>query len=250
MKHLVSATLALLFVLGASHSAAAQTEVTIIGPGGVRAPVEKLIPGFEAKTGYKAKGTYGSGGQTHARIVKGEEFDVVIVQPPTQDVIDSGNVVKSSEKVLAAVPVGLAVKKGSPKPDISNAAALKKLLLDVKSFSYPDSAGGAGAGVSFDNTLKNLGIWDQVQSKIKHGQPTLVASGDVEIGFTYLSEVDEKVVDIVGPLPKDASTPTPLVAFVHSKAKDPKAAHALLDYLTGKEAAEVYKSLHMMPGGK
>jgi len=250
MKHLVSATLALLFVFGVSHTAAAQTEITLIGPGGVRASVDKLIPGFEAKTGYKVKATYGSGGQTHARVVKGDEFDVVIVQPPNQDVIDSGNVVKSSEKTLAAVPVGMAVKKGAAKPDIHNGAALKKVLQDAKSVSYPDPKGGAAAGVSFDETLKKLGIYDEVKAKSKPGQPTLVASGDVEIGVTFLSEVDESGVDIVGPLPKDVSTPTQLVAFVHSKAKDPKAAQALIDYLTGKEAAEVYKSLRMMPGGK
>ena len=66
MKHFFSALLTIAFVVGLSHTAAAQTEITVIGPGGVRASVEKLIPGFEAKTGYKVKPTYGSGGGTHA----------------------------------------------------------------------------------------------------------------------------------------------------------------------------------------
>jgi hypothetical protein len=82
MKHLLSAVLTIILVPGLSYTAAAQTEVTVIGPGGVRAVVEKLIPGFEAKTGYKVKPTYGSGGGTHAQVVKGDVFDVVIVQPP------------------------------------------------------------------------------------------------------------------------------------------------------------------------
>jgi molybdate transport system substrate-binding protein len=248
MKHLLSATLAIILVLGLSHTAAAQTEVTVIGPGGVRAAVEKLIPGFEAKTGYKVKPTYGSGGGTHAQVVKGDVFDVVIVQPPYQDVIASGNVMKDTEKELAAVPVGVAVKKGAPRPDISNAAAVKKLLLDAKSVSYPNPSGGAAAGVSFEQTLRQLGIFDEVKAKYKPGQATLAAQGEVEVSVTFLSEIDDPGVDIIGPLPKDISTPVALVAFVHAKAKDPGAAKAFVQYLSGPEAAAVYKGLRMVSG--
>jgi molybdate transport system substrate-binding protein len=248
MKHVLSTILAMSFVFGLSISAAAQTEITVIGPGGVRAAVEKLIPGFEAKTGYKVKGTYGSGGGTHAQVVKGDVFDVVIVQPPYQDVIASGNIVKDSETALASVPVGVAVKTGAPHPDISTAAAVKKMLLDAKSVSYPDPSGGAAAGVSLDRTLKQLGIYDEVKAKYKPGQPTLAAKGEVEVSMTFLSEIDPSGVDILGALPRDISTPTGLVAFVHTKAKDPAAAKALVQYLSGPEAAAVYKSLRMIPG--
>jgi molybdate transport system substrate-binding protein len=248
MKHLLSAALAITLVLGLSTTAAAQTEITVIGPGGVRAAVEKLIPNFESRTGYKVKATYGSGGGTHAQVVKGDVFDVAIVQPPYQDVIASGNVMKDTEKTLATVAVGVAVKKGARKPDISSAAAVKKLLLDAKSVSYPNPSGGAAAGVSFERTLKQLGIFDEVKAKYKPGQPTLAASGEVEVSLTFLSEIDDSGVDIIGPLPKDISTPTALVAFVHTKAKDPKAAKAFVQYLSGPEAAAVYKSLRMTPG--
>ncbi len=250
MKPLLSAVLAMTFVLGLSDIAAAQTEVTLIGPGGVRAAVEKLIPGFEAKSGYKVKPTYGSGGGTHEQVVKGDIFDVVIVQPPYQDVIASGSVMKETERELATVAVGVAVKKGAPRPDISTAAAVKKLLLDAKSVSYPNPSGGAAAGVSFEQTLKQLGIFDEVKAKYKPGQATLAAKGEVEVSVTFLSEIDDPGVDIIGPLPKDISTPTALVAFVHSKAKDPAAAKALVQYLSGPEAAAVYKSLRMAPGRK
>jgi len=231
-----------------SHTTAGQTEVTVIGPGGVRAAVDMLVPGFEAKSGYKVKPTFGSGGGTHKQVVNGEEFDVVIVQPPYQDVIDSGNVMKDTKKVLASVPVGIVVKEGTPKPDISSAAAVKKLLLDAKAVSYPNSSGGAAAGVSFEKTLKQLGIYDQVSAKYKPGQPNLLAKGEVDVSVTFLSEVNEPGVEIVGPLPKDISTPTELVAFVNTKAKDPAAAKALVQYLSGPEAAKVYKDLRMIPG--
>ncbi len=238
----------LMLLLSLSCIATAPTEITVIGPGGVRAAVEKLIPAFEARTGYKVKPTFGSGGGTHAQVVKGEVFDVVIVQPPYQDVIVSGNVMADTETARASVPVGVAVKKGAPRPDISTATAVKKMLLDARSVSYPDPSAGAAAGVSLERTLKQLGIFDQVKAKYKPGQATLAARGEVEISLTFLSEIDDPGVDIIGALPEDISTPTRLAAFVHTKTKDSVAARALVQYLSGPEAAAVYKGLRMIPG--
>ena len=238
----------LMLLLSLSCVATAPAEITVIGPGGVRAAVEKLIPGFEARTGYKVKPTFGSGGGTHAQVVKGDVFDVVIVQPPYQDVIVSGTVTADTETALASVPVGVAVKKGAPRPDISTAAAVKKMLLDARSVSYPDPSAGAAAGVSLERTLKQLGIFDQVKAKYKPGQATLAAKGEVELSLTFLSEIEDPGVDVIGPLPEEISTPTRLVAFVHTKAKDSAAARALVQYLSGPEAAAVYKGLRMIPG--
>lgn len=92
MRHALATLLGSTLFLSLSVATAAQTEVTVIGPGGVRAAVNMLIPGFEAKTGYKVKPTFGSGGGTHKQVVAGDAFDVVIVQPPYQDVLDSKNV--------------------------------------------------------------------------------------------------------------------------------------------------------------
>jgi molybdate transport system substrate-binding protein len=228
-------------------------EVTLIAPGGARAAVEQLIPGFEKKTGYKVKATFGSGGGTHKQVVNGEAFDVPIVQPPYQDVLDSGNVVKSSEKPLASVAVGVAVKQGAAKPDISSPEAVKKMFAAAKSISYPNAAGGAAAGVTVDEMFKKLGMAEQVESKIKRAQGgagamQMVAKGDAEIGMTFLSEMEEPGIDVVGPLPGSVATPTRLVGFVSAHAKDPAAAKALLDYLASPEAAPVYKAQHMMPG--
>src|SRR5262252_6703309 len=132
----------------------AQSEVTLIAPGGIRAAVEQLIPGFEKKTGIKVKATFGSGLGTKKQVANGEPFDVPIVQPPYPEVVASGHVVASSATPLASVAVGVAVRKGSPKPDISTPEALKRSLLAAKSIGFPDPAGGAAAGVSFAETLK------------------------------------------------------------------------------------------------
>lgn len=253
MRKLLLSFVAAVLILGITAPANAQTEVTLIAPGGIRAALEQLIPGYEAKTGNKVKATFGSGLGTKKQVASGELFDVPVLQPPYPEVIASGNVLEKSAKPLASVSVGVAVKKGAPKPDISTPEAVKKMLLAAKSIAYPDAAGGAAAGVSFEETLKKLGIGEQIQPKIKRAQGgagamKMAASGEVEIGLTFLSEMNEPGIDIVGPLPKSISTPTVLVGFVSAHAKDPKAAQSLLDYLSSPEAAAVYKAQGMQPG--
>jgi molybdate transport system substrate-binding protein len=249
MKYLLVA-----IALGSLYNADAQTnEVTLIAPGGIRAAVEQLIPGFEHKTGRKVKATFGSGLGTKKQVASGEAFDVPIVQPPFPEVLSSGNVVASSATPLASVAVGVAVRKGAPKPDISTPEAVKRMLLAAKSISYPDPKGGAAAGVSFDQTLRQLGIADQVESKLKRAQGgagamAMAAKGEVEIGLTFVSEMEDPGIDIVGALPREISQPTTLVGFVSTHAKDPAGAKALLEYLSSAEAAPVYKKLHMEPG--
>jgi molybdate transport system substrate-binding protein len=252
MRHQFSSVLVAL-ILGNPYYAHAQGEITLVAPGGIRAAVEQLIPGFERKTGRKVKATFGSGLGTKRQVAKGEPFDVPIVQPPYPEVIASGNVVADSAKTLASVSVGVAVRQGAPQPDISTAEAVRRTLLAAKSVSYPNPAGGAAAGVSFDETLKKLEIADQMQSKLKRAQGgagamAMVAKGEAEIGLTFVSEMDEPGIDIVGPLPIGISMPTTLVGFVSTHAKDPAAAKALLDYLSSPEAAAAYRAQHMQPG--
>jgi len=229
-------------------------EVTLIAPGGIRAAIDQMIPDFEKRTGHKVKATYGSGGGTKARVIRGEPFDVPVVQLPLEPVIASGHVVASTETPLATVSVGIAVRAGAPKPDISTTDAVKRLLLGSNYISFPNAAAGAAAGVSFEATMQKLGIAEALKPKIKpaqggRGAMALLAKGDIDIGLTFISEIiTEPGVEVVGPLPRDISTPIALVGFVSTQAKDPDAAKALLAYLSGPEAASVYKERGMEPG--
>jgi molybdate transport system substrate-binding protein len=228
-------------------------EVTLIAPGGIRVPIEKLIPDFERKTGHRILATFGSGGGTRLRIMSGEVFDVSIVQPPLLEVLATGHVVASTETPLAVAPVAVAVRKGATKPDIATPDAVRKMLLAAKSVAYPDPARGAAAGASFDETLRKLGISDQMQPKLvrAHGgfaAMTMLAKGEVEIGVTFSSEIREPDVEVVGFLPTQISKPTALVGYVSARAKSPAAAEALLEYLSSAEAADVYEGLGMLPG--
>ena len=246
-------SLAVVVLLLSQSANARADEVTLVAPGGIRAAVEQMIPAFEKKTGHKVKATFGSGLGTKRQVAAGEPFDVPIVQPPYPEVLASGHVVAASETPLASVAVGVAVRTGQRKPDISTPDAVKRMLLAAKSISYPDPAGGAAAGVSFTETLKKLGIAEQMQPKIKLAQGgaaamEALAKGEVEIGLTFISEIiTEPGVESVGALPREISTPTGLVGFVSAHAKSPAAARALLTYLSSPEAAVVYKARGMQP---
>ena len=252
MKRLMSSAVVAILACGAQ--AAGAEEVTLVAPGGMRCPMDLMKPDFERKTGHVLKATIGAGGATHRQVVQGAPFDVPVVQPPLDDVIESGNVVVSTQTPLATVAIVVVVRKGQARPDISSADAVKRMLLGAKAISYPDGNNGLGgaAGVSFDNTQKKLGIFEQVQPKVKRVQGVslmqLLTRGDIDIAVTFSSEVNDPGVDVVGQLPLEISTPTGLVGFVSSKAASPAAAKAVLAYLASPDGVAAYKACAMTPG--
>jgi len=252
MKKLMSSAVVAILACGAQ--AAGADEVTLVAPGGMRCPMDLMKPDFERKTGHVLKATIGAGGATHRQVVQGAPFDVPVVQPPLDDVIASGNVVANTQTPLATVGIVVVVRKGEKKPDISSADAVKRMLLGAKAISYPDGNNGLGgaAGVSFDNTQKKLGIYDEMKPKVKRVQGVslmkLLTSGEIDYAITFASEVDDPGVEVVGMLPKDISTPTALVGFISSHAKSPVAAKALLSYLSSADGAAAYRKCAMTPG--
>jgi molybdate transport system substrate-binding protein len=228
-------------------------EITLIAPGGIRDAVERMIPDFERKTGHTVRATFGSGGGTKQQVIRGEPFDVPIVQPPLAEVLATNHVIAASETPLATVAVAVVVRKGMAKPDIATPQAVRTMLLNAKAVSFPDGARGAAAGVSFEETLRKLGIADQMQPKLVRVQGgatamVVVAKGEVDVGLTFVSEIHDPGVDIVGLLPREISTPTALIGFVSTHARSPAAAGALLTYLSSPEVADIYRSLGMVPG--
>jgi molybdate transport system substrate-binding protein len=127
------------------------------------------------------------------------------------------------------------------------------MLLAATAVAYPDPARGAAAGASSDETLERLGIAEQMQPKLVRAQGgtgamTLLTLGTVDIGVTFLSEIHDPGVEVVGLLPSAISQPTALVGYVSARARSPAAAKALLVYLSSPQAADVYKALGMLPG--
>jgi molybdate transport system substrate-binding protein len=245
--------IAIVLVLTGAARGAWADEVTLVAPGGIEAAIKQLIPGFERASGHTVKATFGSGLGTKQQVARGEPFDVPVVQPPFPEVTASGNVDVKSQRPLATVSVGVAVRTGAAKPDIATPDAVKRMLRQAKSISYPNPAGGAAAGVSFDQTLKALGLADELKPKLKlapggAAAMAMVARGEAEIGLTFVSEIiTEAGVEVVGPLPREISTPTALVGFVSAHARSAAAATALLNYLSAPAAAAAYKAFGMEP---
>lgn len=237
---------------GGAERTATSREITLLVPGGIRAAAEQLVPDFERKTGYTVKTTFGNGNGTKQQIARGDAFDVSILQPPYPDVLASGHVVTGSATPIASIILGLAVRKGAPRPDISTPEAVRRTLAAARSIGYPDAANGSAAGARLDGLLRTMGLTEQMEPKITRGvgaagAMALVARGNAEIGFTWLSEMVDPGVDVVGPLPREMSEPEAMVGFISTHAKDPAAARALLDYFTSAEAAAVYTARRMQP---
>ena len=261
MKRWLSAIAIVTFMLVSAHAVRAQQEeLTIFIVGRGDNAFKELISKFEMKTGRKVTTKILAFVPSRDAIVNGEPFDVGIVEyPHDEDVIASGNVVVSSETSIANGEIGVAVRHGAPKPDISTPAALKRTLLNAKSIAFPDPENGAGAsGVHTMEALRRLGIWEQIKGKTKLTKGggramTMVANGDVEIGMTYLIGMggdQEKpgLIDIVGTLPVAIAPPTPPLGFVSSKTKYPEASKELLEFLSSPEAAATFSQHWLLPG--
>ena len=240
---------------GGAYTAFAQTEISVDTPLPTRDSFEKLIPGFEAKTGYKVKLRIGNGVGTKQEAEKGEPYDVFVILPPFDAAMKSGNLDPKTATTLGYFVLGLTVKKGTPLPDISTGESVKRALVNAKSMVTVDPEQGS-VGVATGEAMKKMAITEQVKGKIKYVAngglvSKSVTDGESEIGMgPYVSDLmGNKNPDlvIVGGLPKEASTPTAIVAVVSTHAKDPAAAKALIQYLNTPEADAVYKSMGIMP---
>jgi molybdate transport system substrate-binding protein len=153
---------------------------------------------------------------------------------------------------LVRSSVGVAVRNGAPKPDISTADLLKSALLATHSVSYSDPAAGGPSGVHFAKVLERLGIVEQMKPKTKFPPAggftvQLLLKGEVDLAVQQFSELTVPGVQIVGPLPGDLQSVTAYVAAIPVNAKEPAAAKALIDFLRSPGAIAVMKSKGLDP---
>jgi molybdate transport system substrate-binding protein len=236
-------------------SVALAAEVRVMISGGVSAAYKQLVPEFEKRTGHKVTTAFGpSMGTTEnaipVRIARGEPVDVLImVGDALGRLIAEGKAVADTRVDLVRSPIGLAVKAGAPKPDISTSAALKSALLGAKSIAYSDSA----SGVYVETVLfARLGIQDQVHGKARMipAEPVaaVVARGEAELGFQQISELlPVKGIDLLGPIPDDVQKITVFSAALAKDAKEVEAGRALIEFLISKDAAQTMKTTGLDP---
>jgi molybdate transport system substrate-binding protein len=229
--------------------------VTAVSSGGFAVAFRALAPEFERTTGNTLVTSWGpSMGNTPdavpSRLRRGEPIDVVImVGYALGDLIKEGKVVADSRVDLARSSIGIAVRAGAPKPDISSVDAVRSALLAAKSIAYSDSASGVYISTEL---FKRLGIADQLTSKSRMipAEPVgaVVARGEAELGFQQISELKPiPGIDLVGPLPPDLQKITIFSAGIVVGSKEPEAAKALIAFLASPAATTAIRESGLEP---
>lgn len=253
MKNRLYRAVVIAGILGLAGSAANAAEVKVLTAGAFKQVVLALVPNYERQTGNHVTVDNGTTGQLKGRIDGGEAFDIVVITPAVVDQMTaSGKVAAGSKINLASVDIGVVVKEGAQKPDISTVEKFKEALLKAKSVAYIDPASGGSSGIYVDKLVEKLGIADQIRpkAKLKKGGyvAELIASGEAELGVHQISEiVPVKGVTLVGPLPKEIQNTTTYAAGLSASTKEKDAAKELIEYLSGADAAAVLKSKGMDP---
>jgi molybdate transport system substrate-binding protein len=240
-------------VTGVLPGLAIAAEIRVMSSGGFRAAYLSLAPEFERTTGHKLVsiwgGSMGSAPTTIPnRLKAGETADVVILVASSLDeLIKEGKVVAGSRTDLTRSIIGIAVRAGAPKPDISSTAAIIRALDQAKSISYSSSA----SGVYLSGLFRRLGIADRLGPKIIVSDGpvgAVVARGEAEIGFQQVSELlPIPGIDYVGPLPADIQEVTIFSAGITASAKAAEGGRALIRFLTSPTAAPFVKKSGMDP---
>jgi molybdate transport system substrate-binding protein len=248
-----AANIGFLFLLMAG-SAAECAELKVLAANGIQAVVEDLGPKFERATGHKLAITFSTGGATVKRVQDGEVADVVIAPRPGIDrLVKNGKVSADNVTALASTGISVAIRKGTPKPDISSPEALKRTLLTAKSITYLNPADGAASGIHFAKVLDRLGIASEMKSKTIFSPSTgavgvLVANGEAEIGvLQYQLLFSVPGIEIIGPLPGDLQDSTVFSAAIMSSAREAEASKAFITFLRTPEAVAVIKAKGMEP---
>ncbi|MCU1343588.1 MAG: molybdate transporter, periplasmic molybdate-binding protein [Candidatus Acidoferrum typicum] len=237
--------------LFAQKTPAQGTELVVVVSDGMKPSVEELVPQMEHTIGRKLTVQYNSSKNIREKIQSGEPFDVAIL---TTDIIDDlikqGKIAAGSRTEIARTGMGVGVRAGAVKPDVSTPDALKRALVNAKSISFNPS--GASAPHIY-NIFEHLGIADSMKPKLmldpEAGRPQMnVADGKADLVITLIPEIKFfKGVELAGPIPADLQSYISFGAGVASNAKNADTSKALIKFITSPAAAPVLKSKALEP---
>lgn len=247
----VAMTIPAIMFLFANVAPAQAPPVRVLASNGVQGALNEIITQCEHAIGHPLNVEFGTTATIKPRIEGGEAFDFTILTSEAIDaLIKEAKVAPDSRANVARVGIGIGIRAGAAKPDISTPEALKKTLLNAKSITY--AAAGASRPPT-DKMLAAMGIADALKSKtllLSGADETSAAvrEGKAEILITLISEiVSAKGLELAGPLPKEFQSYVGFAAGVSPNAKNAEAAKAAVKFLTGAKAAAAYKSKGMEP---
>jgi molybdate transport system substrate-binding protein len=229
-------------------------ELTVFSTIGVRSAAEELFSGFEKSGGHQLSVTWATAPMLVKRIDGGETADVLILSRGAIETLQKqGKIVPGSDVTLASSGVGIAVKAGAPKPDISTPEALRKTLLNVKSIAYSEPAAGGASGVYFAKLLERMGIAELMRQKTKYPpaggfSAELLLTGEAELAVQQKPELMHVAgTEVIGLLPGDLNLVTVFIAGIMTNSKNAGLGNALIKMLGSQEAATVFRSKGLDP---
>lgn len=243
--------LSCLSMFPAPGSIAHATEIEVLSGTGPRSAVRELVAQFERATGHKVAVRFDVNAGVKRRIEAGEPFDAAILNPEVlDDLIRQGKVAAALRAAIGRSGVGVAVRAGAPKPDISSVEAFRRTLLNAKSVAFPEEG---ASGVYFVTLLRRLGIADDMKPKLRpmpaSDTAEIVARGEADMVVVVMPRIsDVPGVDVVGPLPAELQTHIGFAAGVSANAKEPEGAKALIQFLTAPAAAPTLRAKGIEPG--
>jgi len=225
-------------------------ELNVLSGNGGRAAVKELCAQFERASGHKLNVRFEVNAELKRKVIASEAFDVAVANPPVlEDLIKAGKIAPGTYADVGSAGLGVAVRAGTPKPDIGTADAFKRALLNVKSVAFP---GEGASGIYFVKLTERLGIAEEMKPKFRPMPASdtveIVARGEADMVVVIASRIaDVPGVDLVGPIPAELQTSIGIAAAISSDTKEPDAAKALIRFLTAPEAAPVLRAKGLTP---
>src|SRR5262249_27101808 len=237
--------LATIFALLATTAAQA-AEINAFISTAIKAVTDELLPPFERANGHAIRATFAPSGALIPRFERGEPVDVFLTDSAAIDRLIEQGKIAGGRTDLARTGIGIAVRKGAPKPDVSSAEALRRALLAARSVGHAAPAGGSITAAHIQGVFEKLGIAAEVAPKVRlaAGGPNgrvsvLVSSGEAEIGLQQASELlSNPEVEMIGMLPAELQLITLYSAGVTTSAREAEAAKGLIKALDRKSVVE------------
>ena len=215
----------------------------VLSTNAVRGALSQLLPQFERASAHRVAIAYASTDRMMSRIREGETADVLIATAAAiGELADQDRVIAASRIDIGSTCVGIAVRRGARKPDVSSVDALRRALLEADSVAW--TARGA-SGIHFATVVERLGIARRVHARVIPSGLVgeLLARGEAGIGAQMVSEIlAVPGAELVGPLPAEVQKIVHFSAAMMTAAQEREAAQAFLRFLATPEAAQAMQA--------
>jgi molybdate transport system substrate-binding protein len=248
-------TLAIAIAMLAGTATANAAEINAFISTALKTVTDEVIPPFERAGGHTVRALYAPPGALLKHFEAGEPADIFLTGREAIDQLIGAGKIMPGRIDLATTGIGICVRKGAPKPDVSTPDAFKRAMIAVKTVGYASPAGGSIVGPHIEKIFAQLGIAEQMapKTKLSAGGPNgrvsvLVSSGEAEIGLQQVTELlSNPGVEVIGMLPADLQQITMYSAGITTSAKQPDAARALIQAFTAPSAKPIFKAKGLDP---